>query len=151
MFPYSTHPLHIAPRHSQSLDVEASQHLFSHRELDAICGLQEGSDSDGLAICQYIDPLINIVPQAMEESINRLLNKMNYPHPKHFRHWFCSPIPVRYLAMYKTYFFAFATGAEGHNSPVPFVAAGERETFLSLHWTWSKLCGLSLSTMLGLL
>lgn len=76
--------------------------FFSHRELDAICGLQEGSDWYGLAICQHIDPLINIVPQAIEES--RLLNKMNYPHPKQFWRWFCSPIPVRYLAMYKTYF-----------------------------------------------
>ena len=28
MFPYSNHPLHIALRHSQILNVEASQHLF---------------------------------------------------------------------------------------------------------------------------
>lgn len=80
--------------------------FFSHRELDAICGLQEGSDWDGLAICQYIDPLINIVPQAIEESINRLLNKMNYPHARHFWRWFCSLfLHDIWQCIYKTYFF----------------------------------------------
>lgn len=107
MFPYSTYPLHIAPRHSQLSDVEASQHLFFSS--GTRCHLRFAGGKwliwvGYLSAYRSSNQHRTTSNRIIEESINRLLNKMNYPHPKQFWRWFCSPIPVRYLAMYKTYF-----------------------------------------------
>ena len=157
MFPYSNHPLHIALRHSQILNVEASQHLFFSSRTR--CHLRFAGGK-WLRWVGYLS-LFRSSNQhrATSNGDNRGVDQSTVEQHAQL-------LTITMIYIYRLFALSgtILTPSISEDDVVPWkicgirnqdwrpqflsfpcVAAGERETFLSLHWTWSQLCGLSLT------